>query len=230
MANLLKKKYLVLTILFVLVISLSNFWIYWIYEYDFFLGELLIIEAVLLFLSTLSRKTKAIPIFIFVILFLSSSILLINHFDKDMFSTSNVESIHIEERRHFYANELGKIYKNRVGIFYFDNLRLIFSKISSNFFSALDLGLYFSPGLLIELGKYPLTLAPFFIMGFLSFVINLKVIPTIYFAVSLFISSFTNLDAKVGPLLIFPIISLCIALGLVQFLTIVKNHILNKTA
>lgn len=223
-------KHILLAILVVLGISLCNFWIYWIYEYNFFLGEILVIETILLFLSTISQRSKATTILIFIILSLLSSIILINFSDKNIFSTSIVESIHIRDRQQFYALELGKVYQNRIGIFYFDYLRLIFSKISSNFFSALDLGLYFSPGLLIELGKYPLFFAPFFVMGFLSFVINLKVIPTIYFAVALCISTFANLDSKLGPLIMFPVISLCIAIGLIQFLKIVAKHILNKTA
>lgn len=208
--------------LFVLMICLFNLWIYQIYRFNFFFGELLVIETFLLFLS-LYIKNRIIPILIWIIFLVFSFFLLINHFDKNAFSISTVESIRIEERKQFYANDMGKIYRNRIGILYFDTLRLYSNKISNNFFSALDLGLYFSPNSLIENEKYPLFLAPFFVIGFLVLLVTVnKTIPIVYFLLALFQNSFINLDSKLGPLLMFPFISLCIALGSIRFIKIVK--------
>lgn len=218
----------ILTIFAVLVISLSNFWIYQIYEYNFLIGELLVIETSLLFLSTLSVKSKAIPILIFIIFSILSSILLINHFDKSVFAISTVESIQIRERQNFYAPELEKVYKNRVGIYYFDNLRLYFGKISNNFFTALDLNVYFAPASLIDYGKYPLLLAPLFIIGFLLLLATIRMTLMIYCILALITSSFINLDSKLGPLLMFPFISLCIADGLIKIIDELKKRTLNK--
>lgn len=202
-----------------------NFWIYQIYEYNFFLGEILIIETALLFLSTLLSQDKTIPIFVFIILFSLGSVLLVNNFDKNVFSISTIESIRIRERQQFYASELGKVYKNRIGIFYFDKLRFIFGKIGNNFFSALDLSLYFSPRPFLDQEKYPLIFAPLFIIGFLSLVREVKIVPTAYSFIALSINSLINLDSKLGPLLMFPVITLCIAIGLIELLIIIKRII-----
>lgn len=206
---------------FALVICLSNFWIYQIYKFNFFFGEVLVVETVLLFLS-LYIKNRAISILIFIIFVVLSFSLYRNRFDKNVFSSSTVESIQTEERRQFYSNEIGKIYRNRVGILYFDTLRLYSNKISNNFFSALDLSLYFSPNSLMENEKYPLILAPFFIIGFLALLVaKNQTISIVYFILALFQNSLINLDSKIGPLLMFPFITLCITLGLIQFVKIV---------
>lgn len=215
-------KKLIFILLTVLVVSLLNFWIYWIFEYNFFLGEILVIETMMLFISILFQKDRIIIILIFMILSFLSFSLLKNHLDNNIFSVSTVESTRIIRRQQFYANELGKIYQNRIGIFYFDNLRLIFSKLSSNFFSALDLGRYFSPTSLLEYEKFPLICAPFFIIGLLYLFAKIKIIPLIYLLVTLIVSSFTTLDAKLAPLLVFPFISCCIALGFIKLLGSIK--------
>lgn len=202
--------------------SLFNFWIYWIFEYNFFLGELLVIESVLLYLSFLRKKNQVLLILIVIILTLTGSFLLVNHFDKNIFSVSEVESIRIRERQEYFAKELGQIYKNRVGILYFDHLRLPFSKISDNFFSALDLGLYFSPGALIDQAKFPILLAPIFIIGLLFLIREIKSIQIVYLLAALLISTFTKPDSKLGPLLMFPFVSLCLLIGLNRLIKIIK--------
>lgn len=214
-----------LAILTVLGISLFNFWIYWIYENNFLIGELLIIETVLLYLSTISRN-KTISISIFIIITFLSFILLKNHFDKNIFTISTVESIRIHEREQYYNCELGKIYGNRIGIYYFNNLKLIFGKISDHLFSALDLNLYFSPAFLIDYAKYPPFFAPLFVAGFLTLLTKIRKAHWIYLIVSLFVSSFISLDTKLGPLLILPLVSLCIAIGLMKLIEISKKIIL----
>lgn len=208
------EKNIIFLSLIILVISLSNFWIYWIYQSSFLLGEILLIETVLLFLTNSYPNTKVMPILIFTILFILGIFLLAKNFNESIFSISAAESVVLNRRHEFYGPELGKIYKNRFGLFYFKNLRLYFSKISNNLFSALDLNTYFSPGRVLELGKYPLFFSPFFILGFLSLIKGTKKIFIIYLISALIISSFINLDSKVGSILFFPFISLSIALGL----------------
>lgn len=201
-----------------LVASLLNFWIYWIFEYNFFLGEILVIETMLLFMSILFQTDKIIILLIFMILSFLSFSLIKSHFDNSIFSVSAIELTRVNQRQQFYANELGKIYQNRIGIFYFDNLRLIFSKFSNNFFSTLDLGRYFSPAPAIEYEKYPLIYASFFVIGLLYLFANIKIVPLIYLLITLIVSSFTTLDTKLAPLLMFPFICCCIALGFIKLL------------
>lgn len=230
MTNLLKinKSIIVLTLV-TTAVSLSNFWIYWIFQYNFFVGLFLIIESLLLFLSFIFRKDKVISFSIFLILSFCSFTLLFNHLDKTFFSISTMDSIRIRERQQYYANELGKVYKNRFGIIYFDTLRPVFSKISSNFFSPLDLSLYFSPKLHKDQEKIPLLLAPLFFIGFLFFVADFQIISTIYIILALTANSFIQLDSKFGPLLIFPVITFFIGLGLIKLLKKINIRVVRDT-
>ncbi|MBU1000874.1 hypothetical protein KKE78_05795 [Patescibacteria group bacterium] len=227
MVSLFKEKRILLVILLLLTIGLSNSWIYQFYQKNLLFGFLLIIETILLFLSSFYKNGKIIPILIFIILTIMSAILLIDHFDKNIFSVSTIESIQIRERRQYYANELGKVYKNRIGIFYFDHLSLYFNKINNNFSSAFDLNLFFSTGLSNKDGRYPLFSAPLFIIGFLSLLINIKTIPAIYFLIALGVNSFVSLDSKSGLLLMLPFVNLYIAIGLIKCLELMKGIILD---
>lgn len=217
-----------LAIILLLTAGLSSFWTYQINKQTLLFGFLLITETILLFLSSFYKNGKIIPILIFIILAIMSAFLLIDHFDKDIFSISTVESIQIRERRQYYANELGKVYKNRIGIYYFDNLGLYFSKINNNFSSAFDLNLYFSTGSSNKDGRYPLLFAPLFIIGFLSLLTSIKTIPAIYFLITLGINSFVSLDSRSGPLLMLPFVNLCIAIGFIKFLESMKGIVLGN--
>lgn len=214
---------MILIILLILGVTLANFWIYWIFEYNFFIGELLIIETVLLVISVFPGKNKLVCILSFIILFLLSLFLLSNHFDKNIFSISTVESIRISKRQSFYAHELGKIYQNKIGLFYFDNLRIIFGKISDNFFTSLDLNLYFFPSLVSEYGKFSLILSPLFLLGVLFIIKNVKKIPLIYLLITLCVNALTRWDSKIGPLMMFPFLSLCIVAGFVKIIEKIRN-------
>lgn len=228
MQSFLSQRNKLISISVLLVVSFSNFWIYWIYEKNFFLGESIIIETVLLFLLVINNFTKVISALILIILLMTSIYLLTNYFDKEISSPSTIESIKIRQRRQFYAPELGKIYTNRFGIYYFDNLRLIFNKLSSNFFSNMDLSVYFSPRTLIDREKYALFLSPLFIFGFLSVLGKLKAILFIYLLPAMFVSSLLELDSTLHPLLMLPFMSLCITIGLIKLMKVLKDLVIKK--
>lgn len=207
-------------IFLILFVSLSNFWIFRIFEYNFLIGEFILIETFLLLLITFYKTGRALIILIFLLLVIQGSALFINHFDRNIFSTSTIELMRINKRQQFYAQELGKIYQNRIGIYYFDNLRIYFSKISSNFFSNLDLSFYFSPSSIIDNGRYALFFAPLLLVGLIYLLTIINKVHILYFLIALIISAFINLDSKLGPILILPIINLCIVIGLVKFMEI----------
>lgn len=211
--------------LVILGIILSNFWIYWVFEHNFFIGELLVIETFLLYLANRTKVNLTLSVLVIIILIILGAVLLPNHFDKNIFSVSEVESISIKQREEYFAQELGHIYKNRVGIFYFGNLRMTFNKISDNFFSSLDLGFYFSPGSIIEQAKFPLFFSPIFIIGLLYLIREIKTIQVIYLITAILISTFTKPDSKIGPLLMFPFINLCIIFGLNRLMKIISTTI-----
>lgn len=218
----------IISIAVLLIVSFFNVWVYWIYEKNFFLGEIIIIETVLLFLLVINKITKVILALILILLLMMSIYLLTNYFDKEISSPSTIESVKIIQRRQFYAPELGKIYTNRFGIYYFDNLRLVFNKLSSNFFSNMDLSVFFSPRTLIDREKYSLILSPLFIIGFLSVLGKLKAILIIYLLPALLVSSLLNIDSTLHPILMFPFVSLCITIGLIKFMKILKDSVIKK--
>lgn len=209
---------MILNILLILGVTLSNFWIYWIFKNNFFIGELLIIETALLVFAIFPGKRKLISMFSIIILLYLSLFLTLNYFDKSIFSVSTIESIRIDQRQSFYAHELGRIYQNRIGLFYFDNLQVIFGKMSDNFFSALDFNSYFSPALISEYGKFSLFLSPLFLLGALLIIKDIKKIPIIYLLIALCVSTITHLDSILEPLIMFPFISLCIVIGFAKII------------
>lgn len=223
-----KRKDIFILALVVSTVSLSNFGIYWTYQSNFLLGEILVIETVLFFLLNFYTNRIILLALTFIILFALSVFLLTRNLDSSILSVSTQDSIIINERHEFYGNELGKVYKNRFGLFYFKNLRLYFSKISDNFFSSLDLSFYFSPRTLAEYGKYPLFFSPLFILGVLFLIKDVKKPVIIYLVISLLINSFIKIDSKVGPILLYPFISLCIALGAITVIKKLKNFIHTK--
>lgn len=169
-------------------------------------------ETLLLFLSA---KYKIARLFVFIILIIVGLFFLTKHFDKNIFLVSNTELTQIDQRRPFYAEGFGKFYKNRFGIFYFENLRIYFGKISNNFFSMLDLSSFFSQQTNNQ-EKYPLFLAPFFVLGILLLLLDSKKTPIIYLIIILLVNSFTNLNTKQRSLLMFPLINLCIVIGVLE--------------
>ena len=213
----------ILLVLIIFIVSMTNFWIYSIYQTNFFLGEILIIETALLYLSILPHKNIALPILIYIILGVISLILLTNNFDKSLFLTSINDSIRIDHRRNYFYNDLGKIYANIGGIIYFNKLRLYFNNIQSNLFYPLDWSVYFSPTRLIDEGKYALLFGPFFIVGLIYLIGKNKKTIIIYFIISLLVNTFIKLDHKLEPLLLFPIVNICIGLGLIKFIEKLKT-------
>ncbi len=183
---------------------------------------LLILEGILLYLTTVYQKGKILKFTIFVFFILLSGNLLINQFDKGIFTISNLESERIRARQEYYAPELGKIYRNKVGLFYFNNLRLYFSKISYNLFSHIDIQQLFSLNKIFEYNKMPLFFAPVFIIGFLYFLINLPKTVVTYLFLAMIVSSLTSFNSRIGTPLLMPFINLCIAFGLMKLIQLGK--------
>ena len=224
-------KNLIFITLVLSIISLSNFWVYWIYKKSFLLGSLTIIETVLFFfLIYFEKVTKFMLTAILIILLIESTYLLTGNFDKNIFSPSIVDSIKIRQRQQFYNLELGRIYGNKLGIYYFDNLKLVFNKLNSNLFSNLDLSIYFSPRVLFDRDKFSLILSPLFIIGFLSLLSKSKktlLILLIYLVPALSVASFINVDSTIHPILMFPFMSVCLTVGLIELLKKLTSMILH---
>ncbi len=59
-------------------------------------------------------------------------------FNKEIFKLSDYEKIVQQQRRVYFGQELGRIYGNRIGVFYFDNVLPATTKISISFISNLS--------------------------------------------------------------------------------------------
>lgn len=215
-------KYNYFPIILFFILTFSNFWIYWIYEFNFLIGEILIILTLLLYLS-LNLKNSKITLITFSLLVILSLFLIFSYFNKNLFSISQTDLIRTEQRKNFYANELGKIYRNRFGIFYFDKLRLNLSKIQEAFFTPMEWSLYFSPRRFKDYEKFSFFLSPFFIIGLLNFIINSTKKIIIYFFIALTVHTFTTLNSNVSPLLFFPLLIVCIDQGIIISLRRIKQ-------
>lgn len=201
----------------IILVSVANFWIYKIFQDNLILALLIFIESLLLFRAVF-LKDHSLSKIVFVLLSIIAVYLLTNNFDKNIFKNSDLENIKIFERREYYSKELGKIYRNRFGLYYFNNLRLYFNKLNENLFSNLDFNSYFST----SNEKYPIILGPFFIIGFFYLLVNLQKNLAVYTLATLALSAVTK--AGSGPILLFPIINVCIALGAIKLLYFFKKR------
>lgn len=200
------------SLLTILGVSFGNFWIYQLFSNSLFTGLLLLLVSILLFLTTIPKSSRKIQVAVLIILAGLSISLLTTSFNKEIFYVSDYEKIVQKNRREYFGAELGRIYGNRAGIFYFDKIRPVAGKISANFASNLDLGKYFLSKNTEE-RRYPVILSPLFILGLLSLVISFRKTPTFYFLFALAVSSLVGTDGRIGPVLLFPFFNLCIALG-----------------
>lgn len=181
-----------------------------------FLTILQTIAAVLLGFLYFTKTSKAVLGLLVPILFVLSAYLLVYHFDKGLLSLSTMDTVKMLQRQQFYHSELGRIYGNRFGQYYFDNLSIVFEKASNNFFSALDLKRYFS-------SIFPIYFAPFFIVGFLFVLKNFKKIFLVYLVPGLFIGSLINFDDDARFILIFPFIIFCLIVGFIEIIRLIKK-------
>lgn len=93
-------------------------------------------------------------ILILIALFFMVIFSLRNVFDPNLYVPSRLEADRTFTRQEYLGEGLGKIYKNRFGVVYFNKIYPSLMKFESNFFSGLDDGLIFMPlfGFLLYLG------------------------------------------------------------------------------
>jgi len=77
-----------------------------------------------------------------------------NIFDPNIYIPSGLEADRTFTRQEYLGEGLGKIYKNRFGVTYFNKIYPTLMKFESNFFSGLGNGLIYVPlfGFLLYLG------------------------------------------------------------------------------
>lgn len=194
----------------ILILSFINLWVNKIFQINLFISLLLLLLSFLLFFALSAKYSKYAQILTIIVLLSLSSSLLINHLDQRIFTRSIIDSISINQRHEYYAKELGKIYRNRVGLYYFSQLRPGFTKLNQNLADLIDFSQYFN--------NYSVLFLPFFIVGFFYDLLKSLKFPLVYLICVLFTSMFIKSGDRFNILLLFPFINLCVFLGLVKFL------------
>jgi hypothetical protein len=126
-------------------------------------------------------------------------------------------------RGNFYNLEMGEIYGRKVGFFYFNKVKFpvdrIFRKISEPF----DLVRYFS---FKQTSIYPYFLLPFFAIGFIHVLINLRKPLLLYLSVAILVAIGVSVDKTV--LLFIPLINVSIVRGVIESLKLLKRAGIRK--
>lgn len=211
------------------IIMLSNPWWWVIIKRD--LGVSILVFALsIIFLYFFHSRSKIIILLLLVLTSLLIIISLRQGFDESILRVSAREEQQLNKRHEFYAHNLGKIYTNRISLFYFKNYSFSLLKLERNFFGNLDLNLYFFGSHprertgIDEFEKYMPIFAPFFLIGFIYSIFRPKLRIVAYFIIILFISSFISPYYNLGPILFFPLINFVITIGFLLSLESVLKY------
>ncbi len=222
--------------LYLLVLSLANFWIWQIYSNNFILGIILLAIELGLFVLITKKDLKRnciFTIFISVLLLLVLGvILLMGEFDNTLLTTSPTETSILNQRHGYLAEGLGKIFTNKYVLHFYklQEYGTATGKYLQNVFYSLDPNLYFfrshprEKAGIDEYNKYSPIVLPLFVIGVLFLTINyhkykflvLYSIPAILF------TGFISPKYKLGPLLMFPLINIILYLGLIAVISKVR--------
>lgn len=208
-----KKKYLL-----VIIICALSTWFWIIVEKSLLIGIICLSLSLLVLEYLLQRKTSYIKKIMILSLFLVISIyLIINFFDRGLFKNTETESALIMRRQNYFAQEFGKLYRNRFGIYYSNNFRPFAYKYLGNIANALDLETYFSSDSINgQKARLSIIFLPFMLLGIYY---SLKIFDRwmyILIVVVLMLSGFVNTQNNMGPIMFFPLISSFTVFGITK--------------
>ncbi len=215
----------------ILFVTLLNFWIWKILQQNIAVAAILVALTFILFRLITEKEVKKWIVFLVFILFsLTSFIMIKSDFDKGFFSLTSEDRIKLNERHFYYANELGKLFLNNKVLNYYKNYSTPVYRFERNLFSNLDFNLYFFASHpreragVNEFEKYSPIFIPFFAVGLLLMIYWCSVWAAIYTVAAALVSAFVSSSYSLGPILFFPLINICIVLGLINTLNFVKNR------
>lgn len=200
----------------ILIISLGNFWIWRIFNTSLFLA----VAIVLLTIFLLFRfKTLALVVFAILSLFLLRSTV-----DTNLKYISPLEKNRLTMQQEYFGPSLGRLFKNRFGLYlHYDFLPYV-AKYERNFAYNLDPNLYFfkshprERGGIVEFEKFSPFFLPFFIVGVIILISGGFTYLVLYLIVSQIVNAFLFPGYDLGPVLIFPFIVSTIYLGVLKVL------------
>jgi len=198
----------------VLIICAISPWTWTILHDHLYLGILAILTAVLFSLEIISKKRNLKISYLKYLLLL---VLLIVSFtlylDRTRYAKSDNEVINTLYRHEYYAKELGKIYKNRFGILYFNNVKLLFREYSDNMFSILHINNYFNTG--FSKTRFLFIFLPFMILGLYLSLREINDKKLILFIFLFGIMGLLDTSGGTGPFILYPFFIYFIVKGLV---------------
>jgi hypothetical protein len=197
-----------------LLILLANVWIWRI------LGSLPLLGLGLMVLSFLLTFNYKIPSLI--LLAILGTFLLRNAFDSNFLQILPAEKVRVDQRHEFYSQGLGKIYKNRIGVYLNYTVAPRVSEFLNNLGYSLDPNVYFfaghprESGEAVEFEKFSYFLFPLFIFGIVSLLSGAFEFTVLYLVLSLAITVFVSPGYGLGPVLSFPFIVAVIYTGVLK--------------
>ena len=215
-----------------ILITFANFWWILILKENFLYGLLLILITFILFFASFNvfsgLKLSVIMGVLFVIL---STLLIKNHFDYTLKTLSPTDEKIQTQRHGVYADGLGILFTNKLSQNFYKNWSMSLGKYLRNISYSVDPNLYFfsshprEKSGIDEFEKYSPFLLPIFIIGVLIHALSFGKIKalTAYLLASIIITGFISPYFKLGPILLFPYISIVIALGAAS--VIKKNYV-----
>ncbi len=187
-------------------ITLINLILYGILDNPIF-EIILFIETIILYLSYIKDNFLAKRL-LFILLLASILISLSNGFDKNLFKLTPLESDTLVSRHEHFALELGRLYKNRIGINYANSIRPVLVKFNRNLFSSLNFELFFNVRNIVSL-----FFIPFFLLGIYNLSRKINKFLVFYLLVIFITEGFLTPGGRYGYLLYVPFINLVIYLG-----------------
>ncbi|KKR62985.1 hypothetical protein A2210_00455 [Candidatus Woesebacteria bacterium RIFOXYA1_FULL_40_18] len=201
-------------IILVLLISITNFWIWRIFVQSAGMAIILVLLSIFLVL-----RLKWLSLIFFILL---SIFLLKTSFDTNLLYVSPLENDKLENRHEYYAQSLGRLYRNRIGIYLHKNISPYVSRFEKNLAYNLDPNLYFFASHprerlgIDEFNKFPLIALPFFLIGLGVLLSGRHYFLIGYFVLSIIVSGFIFPGYRLGPILIFPFMISILYLGLLK--------------
>ncbi len=174
-------------------------------------------QSILLFITYINNNRR-FSVLVFVLLIVGVLASLKYGFNKTLFVPTLLEQDTIIRRGELFAGEFGKIYKNRLGLMYFNQLRPTLMRYVNGSFSFMDFNLLFNTQKIVSI----LLLLPFG-LGLIQIIKNFNRTLIVYFMAVLIINGFLIPRSIYGVYLLLPLINLCITIGLIKLYKLSKH-------
>lgn len=211
-----------------LFVIVSSPWWWIIIQRDLLASLFVFILSFVVYLYFYQNKSRLVILLLVALTIGLFAISIKEAFDENIFRNSALDIQQLNKRHEFYAKGLGKFYRNRLVLTYFQHYNHAVSKLQQNFFSNLDPNLYFFASHprertgIEEFNKYFPVFLPFFLLGFFYIMSKLFFKFILYFIIISFISSVISPSYNLGPILFFPLINFIITVGLLITLSYLK--------